>query len=182
MKSYAVFLDRDGTINVDTGYVSDASTVRLLDGAAAAIRRLNEADIPVIVVTNQSGIGRGLFSNEQYEAVRARIEELLAAEGASVSTTYACPHHPEFTGHCDCRKPATLLFRQAAEEHGVDLAKSWFIGDKLRDVSPARELGGFGILVPSAHTPAEDLAAARADFIVAPSLDAAVRRVIESPG
>lgn len=180
MTSFAVFLDRDGTINVDTGYVSDPATVRLIDGAAAAIRRLNEHEIPVVVVTNQSGIARRLFSAGQYEKVRARIGELLAAEGASVNTTYTCPHHPEFTGQCDCRKPGTLLFRQAAEELGVDLTRSWYIGDKLRDVSPARALGGFGILVPSVHTPAEDLDAARADFIVAPSLDEAVRRVIES--
>ena len=180
MSSFAVFLDRDGTINVDTGYVSDARTVRLIEGAAAAIRRLNDRDIPVVVVTNQSGIARGLFTEAQYEAVRARIGALLAAEGASVSTTYTCPHHPEFTGQCDCRKPGTLLFRQAAEEIGIDLTKSWFIGDRLRDVSPARELGGFGILVPSVHTSKEDLAAAGADFMVAASLDEAVSRVIES--
>lgn len=180
MKSSAVFLDRDGTINVDTGYVSDAGSVRLLDGVAPAILRLNRRDVPVVVVTNQSGIARGFVTPAQYDAVRARIDELLAAEGARVSATYSCPHHPEFTGHCECRKPGTLLFRQAAEELGLDLRRSYYIGDKLRDVSPARALGGFGILVPSVHTPPEDLAAAQSDFMVARSLDEAVDRVIES--
>lgn len=176
----AVFLDRDGTINRDTRYVGRAEDVELLPGVAAAIRRLNDASIPVVVVTNQSGIGRRLFSDTEYAQVRARLDELLAREGARVDATYTCPHHPDFTGACDCRKPGTLLFRQAASDLALDVGRSYFVGDKLRDVSPARELGGTGILVPSPDTSADDLAAARRDFAVAASLDEAVGRIIES--
>jgi histidinol-phosphate phosphatase family protein len=176
----AVFLDRDGTINHDTGYVSDAAKVEILPGVAAAIRRLNERNIPVVVITNQSGIARGLITVASYEAVRARIDELLAAEGASVTATYACPHHPDFTGPCECRKPGTLLFRQAAEELQLDLSRSFFIGDRIRDISPALVFGGTGILVPSTDSSPEDRAAAQGKFPVYLSLDEAVSRVIES--
>ena len=176
----AVFLDRDGTINRDTHYVADAEAVELLPGAAAAIRRLNEHGIPVIVVTNQSGIARGRLTGQQYERVRARVEELLAAEGARVAATYMCPHHPGITGPCDCRKPGTLLFRRAATDHGLDLARSFYVGDKLRDVEPALALGGTGILVPSVDTPPADVAEASGKYAVASSLDEAVSRIIES--
>lgn len=176
----AAFLDRDGTINHDTGYVSDPATVELLAGTAAAIRRLNERNIPVVVVTNQSGLARGLFTLDDYERVRARIEELLAAEGAGIAATYACFHHPDFTGPCGCRKPGTLLFRQAAEEHGLDLARSWFIGDRMRDITPALAFGGTGILVPSTDSSPDDVTEARRRFPVCRSLDEAVTRVIES--
>lgn len=180
MSRPAVFLDRDGTINHDTGYVSDAATVEILPGVAAAIRRLNERSIPVVVITNQSGIARGLITVASYEAVRARIDELLAAEGASVTATYACPHHPDFTGPCECRKPGTLLFRQAAEELQLDLSRSFFIGDRVRDISPALAFGGTGILVPSTDSSPEDRAAAQGRFPIFQSLDEAVSRVIES--
>lgn len=180
MRRGAVFLDRDGTINRDTRYVGRAEDVALIHGASAAIRRLNEAGIPVVVVTNQSGIARGHFTDEAYAAVRARLDELLAADGARLDATYTCPHHPDFGAPCDCRKPGTLLFRQAADALDLDLARSFFVGDKLRDVAPARELGGRGILVPSPDTSAEDLAAAEREFAVATSLDEAVSRVIES--
>lgn len=180
MTRAAVFLDRDGTINHDTGYVGRAEDVALLAGVAGAIRRLNEADVPVVVVTNQSGIARGRFSEADYERVRARIDELLAADGARIDRTYACPHHPDFTGACECRKPGTLLFRRAAAELGLDLARSFYIGDKLRDIAPAQLLGGRGILVPSPDSAPDDVAQARARFTVASSLDEAVDRVIES--
>ena len=91
-----------------------------------------------------------------------------------------CPHHPEFTGPCDCRKPGVLLFRRAAQEFGVELDKSWYLGDRLRDVLPAAELGGRGILVPGGTTPPEELTRARELFQIAPSLDAAVGRIIKS--
>src|ERR1700712_4588722 len=101
----ALFLDRDGTINVDTIHVANAENVRLIPGAAAAIARVNAAGVPIIVVSNQSGIGQGLFTVEQYEQVRARIDELLAAAGAHVLTTYHCPHPPSEQPACACRKP-----------------------------------------------------------------------------
>lgn len=181
MNRGAVFLDRDGTIIVDARYARDPDAVQLIPGAAAAIRRVNLAKWPVVVVTNQSGIARGLLTHEDYEAVRDRVDALLDAEHARIDAAYMCPHHPDFTGACECRKPGTLLFRRAAEEHDIDLPKSWYIGDKMRDVTPARVFGGQGILVPSAATPEHEIATARREFRVAESLDEAVTRIIESP-
>lgn len=177
---FAVFLDRDGTINHDSGYVSDPTRVVLLPTVGAAIRRLNERNIPVIVVTNQSGIARGLFTEAQYEQVRARLDDLLAATGASITATYMCPHHPDFTGPCECRKPGTLLFRRAAEEHGLDLAKSFYVGDRIRDLAPSRVLGGTGILVKTEETRPEDIEHAYREYAFAHTLDEAVDRIIDS--
>lgn len=174
----ALFLDRDGTINVDTVHVSRPDTVRLIPGAAAAIARVNAAGVPVIVVSNQSGIGRGLFTVDEYEQVRARIDELLAAEGARVLATYYCPHSPDAEPPCECRKPGAALYRAAAAEHGIDLARSWYVGDRLRDIQPARTFGGRGILVPRDTTPGVDVVAARDGFAISTSLGAAVDRIL----
>lgn len=176
----AVFLDRDGTLIEDVHYISRADDVRLLAGVAAAVRRLNEAGVPVIVVTNQSGIGRGIVSEADYEAVRQRLESLLAAEGAHVDATYHCPHAPGTD--CDCRKPATALYAKAIAEHGLDGARSYFIGDRLRDVEPSRTFGGRGVLVPSPDTPAADYFRARDEYVIATTLSAAVDRVLQAGG
>jgi D-glycero-D-manno-heptose 1,7-bisphosphate phosphatase len=170
----AVFLDRDGTIIHDAEYLRNPDDVQLLRGAARAIARLNAHGLPVIVVTNQSGIARGLLTHQDYEAVRTRLDELLAAEDAHVDATFACPHHPDFTGACECRKPGTLLYRQAAVEHGIDLARSTFVGDQWRDVAPALELGGRGILISGRSTPVDDLRRAEANTEVVQSLEEAV--------
>ena len=180
MTRAAVFLDRDGTIIRDEHYLADPDGVVLLPGAGRAIQRVNQAELPVVVVTNQSGIARGLLNETQFGKVTARLDQLLAATGARIDATYMCPHHPDYTGACECRKPGTLLYQRAARDLDLDLKGSWYIGDKLRDVSPARALGGHGILVPSADTPAEDISASRPDIHVASSLDAAVTLVIES--
>lgn len=176
----AVFLDRDGTLIVDHHFVGRAEQVELLPGAAAAVKRLNDAGWPVIVVTNQSGIARGYFTEADYENVRARLAELLMEHGARIDATYMCPHHPDFTGPCECRKPGSLLFRQAAEHHAADLSRSWLIGDKLRDVAPAAELGARAIMIPNDETPMADVELARKEFVVARALDEAVDRVLES--
>jgi D-glycero-D-manno-heptose 1,7-bisphosphate phosphatase len=143
----AVFLDRDGTIIEDTGYLRQATEVRLVPGAAAAIRQLNQHDVPAVVVTNQSGIARGLLTLEEYMSTERRLDELLARESACLAAHYFCPHLPELSGPCECRKPGPLLYRQAAERFGVDLSRSWWVGDRLRDVLPAESFGGSGILV-----------------------------------
>jgi histidinol-phosphate phosphatase family protein len=176
----AVFLDRDGTINVDTHYLRRPEDVQLIPGAAEAIARLNAAAIPVIVVSNQSGIGRGLLTQSEYDSVRARIEKLLARSGARIDATYICPHAPSSEGApmCECRKPGTLLFRTAAAEHSIDLQRSTFIGDRWRDVSPALELGGRGILIPSLDTHPSDLERARTGLAVVSTLGEAVDRVL----
>lgn len=168
----AVFLDRDGTIVEDAHYLSRPNDVRLIDGAAEAIARVNAATIPVIVVTNQSGIGRGMFALDDHDLVSTRLDELLAGCGARIDATYICPHTPEDA--CECRKPGTLLFRQAAAEHGIDLTRALYIGDRMRDVTPGLILGGNGVLIPSPETPADDTLAAVAIARVAPSLGVAL--------
>jgi D-glycero-D-manno-heptose 1,7-bisphosphate phosphatase len=132
----AVFLDRDGTIIRDADYVKVPADVELLPGAARAIARLNARGLPVIVVTNQSGIARGLLTQADYDAVRRRLDDLLAADGARVDATYVCPHHPDYGGACDCRKPGTLLYRQAAAAHAIDLSRSTFVGDRWGEGGP----------------------------------------------
>ncbi|MGD2068602.1 MAG: HAD family hydrolase [Gemmatimonadota bacterium] len=152
----AVFLDRDGTVIVERDYLADPDGVRLVDGAADAIRRLRAAGFAVVIVTNQSGIARGLYTEGDYRAVAARVEQVLRERGAAPDATYWCPHHPDFTGPCSCRKPGTGMYRRAAEDLGLDLAGSWYVGDKATDVLPAEALGGRGILVRTGYGDEED--------------------------
>ena len=180
MSRGAAFLDRDGTIITDVHFPRSIDHVHLMPGAEKAIRRLNDAKWPVIVVTNQSGIARGLLTFEDYEAVRTHMESLLRAAGARIDASYMCPHHPDFTGPCECRKPGTLLYRQAAADHDIDTRASWYVGNRLRDVSPARELGGHGVLVPAPSTTPREVAAAQREFSVAKSLGDVVDRILES--
>lgn len=176
----AAFLDRDGTIIYDSEDIKRPDEVVLLEGAANGIRRLNEAGIPVIVVTNQSGIARGVFTEADYESVRRQLEVLLAVEGAHLDASYHCPHHPDFSGPCLCRKPGTLLYEQASAEHGLDPSRSWFVGDRYRDVAPALHFGGEGFLTPSVTTTKEDLANATGAVPVVESLAVAVDRILGS--
>ncbi len=143
----AVFLDRDGTIIEDSGYVATPDAVQLLPGAAEAIGRLNRAGVPTIVVTNQSGIARGILDETAYVATARRLDELLAAGGARLDAHYHCPHHPDYTGPCECRKPGPLLYQRAAADYGLHLARSWWVGDRMRDVLPAERFGGQGVLI-----------------------------------
>lgn len=147
----AVFIDRDGTLIRERDYLSDPAGVELIPGAVEALRGFQDAGYGVVILTNQSGIARGLFGAADYQAVAAAIESLLEAQEVVVLGSYHCPHHPDFTGPCDCRKPATGLFRQAARDHGLDLSLSVYIGDRVRDVAPALELGGQGILVRTGY-------------------------------
>lgn len=157
----ALFIDRDGTLIADAHYLADASRVQLLPGAAAAVANANAAQVPVVVVTNQSGIARGLITTSQYEAVRDRTNALLRAGGAAVLATYHCPHwgHPKEL--CECRKPGLGMYREAAAAYQLDLTRSAYIGDRWRDVQPALATGGIGILVPGIETPAADVEEAR---------------------
>ena len=176
----AAFLDRDGTIIHDAEYLGDPDGVRPLRGAASAIAQLNAAGIPVIVVTNQSGIARGLLTEADYERVRARLDAMLAAAGAHVDATMMCPHHPDFSGPCECRKPGVLLYEQAAAAHGLDLAASAYVGDRWRDVAPAVHFGGRGYLVRSGAATVDDYNRAEAEprVEIVDSLAGAVRRMI----
>ncbi|MCE2900812.1 MAG: D-glycero-alpha-D-manno-heptose-1,7-bisphosphate 7-phosphatase [Gemmatimonas sp.] len=178
----ALFIDRDGTLIADAHYLSDASRVALLPDAAVAVQRANAAGIPVVIVTNQSGIARGLITPSQYAATRDRTVTLLADAGADVLATYHCPHWAEVTGACDCRKPGLGMYRQAAHDHGLALDRSAYIGDRWRDVQPAIATGGVGILVPGMETPHSDVEIARSSteprVYLADSLLAAVQRAI----
>jgi histidinol-phosphate phosphatase family protein len=158
----AAFLDRDGTIIEDVHYIARPDDVRLRPGAADAIRALNERGMVVVVITNQSGIARGLLTVEDYEAVRHRLDVLLEQEGAHIDASYHCPHHPDVTGGCECRKPGTLLFDRAIADLDLDAASSLFAGDRLRDVIPARRYGGSAFLVHAPSTPDDEVAAALA--------------------
>lgn len=157
----ALFLDRDGTLIADAHYLSDDSRVRLLPGAASAVATANAMHVPVIVVTNQSGIARGLITVGQYEAVRDRTTQLLRDGGGSVLATFHCPHWGPPKEPCECRKPGLGMYRAASAAHQIDLARSAYIGDRWRDVQPALVTGGIGILVPGIETPPDDVEAAR---------------------
>ncbi len=145
MNRPAAFLDRDGTIIADPGYLKDPADVRVLDGAIAAIRALRSQGLAVVVVTNQSGIGRGFFGWHDYFAVADRMASLLG--DAAPDATFACPHYPPVTGPCDCRKPGLKHFHDAAARFGIDLARSTWIGDRITDLIPATAFGGRAILV-----------------------------------
>jgi D-glycero-D-manno-heptose 1,7-bisphosphate phosphatase len=172
----AVFLDRDGTLIMDPGYLTNPDQVVLLPGVAGAIRRLNQSGLLAIVVTNQSGIARGLLTVAMYHATEARLDHALHSEGARLDASYFCPHLPEISGPCECRKPGTLLYRQAAERFRIDPGASWWIGDRLRDIEPARAFSGRGILIGPESAEAEE--ALRSGFRVAGSLSDAVDLIL----
>ena len=168
----AVFLDRDGTIIKDVKYISRPDQVELIDGAAEAIARINAVLVPVVVATNQSGIGRGYFTLADCESVKQRVEELLAERGARIDATYHCPHKPE--DRCRCRKPDTAMFEQAAADLGIDLGKALFIGDRWRDVEPALRFGAHGVLIPAERTPPDEIERAKIEARVVDSLATAL--------
>ncbi len=147
-----VFLDRDDTIIKDVPYLKDPDMIELMPGSAAAIRLLNEKRIPAIIITNQSGIARGLLNEADLEAVHERLKEMLAEDSASIDAVYSCPHLPEgvieqYAVRCSCRKPETGLLEEAARDFSLNLRKCYFIGDKLSDIEAIHRVGGKGILV-----------------------------------
>jgi D-glycero-D-manno-heptose 1,7-bisphosphate phosphatase len=146
----AAFLDRDGTLIVEREYLADPEGVLLVPGAVGALRRLRDAGYLLVVVTNQSGIGRGLYTEEDYRAVKARLDAVLEAEGVPLDGTWYCPDDPRL-GDSPCRKPNTAMYRAAAHALGIDLAASAYVGDRLGDVLPALALGGRGILVRTGY-------------------------------
>lgn len=178
----AAFLDRDGTIIRDAEYLGDPAGIELLEGAPEAIARLNAANIPVIVVTNQSGIARGMLAEADYERVRARLDALLAEAGAHIDASYMCPHHPDFTGPCACRKPGVGMYEEAVAALDLDPARSWYVGDRWRDIAAAAHFGGHGFLVRAGAGTAEDFARAASapGIAIVDSLAAAVDRILDS--
>lgn len=169
----------------DAHYIRSPEQVRLLAGAAAAVKRINDAGIPAIVVTNQSGIARGIFTVEDYEKVRARFESLLRDQGAHIDASYYCPHAPDDPPVCNCRKPGTQMFEQAIAELKIDPKHAAYIGDRWRDVVASKKLGGRGIVIESTETTPEDRRRTKEDgFETAPDLAAAVGKLLDglTPG
>ncbi len=172
----AAFLDRDGVVNDEVHYLHEPEKTVLLPGVAAAINEIHRHGWLVIIVTNQAGVAKGYYGESDVHAVHRRLRELLAAEGAAVDAFYFCPHHPDHTGPCSCRKPAPGMLRRAMADYDIDPAQSFMVGDRLSDIGAGRAAGcresylvttGYG-----ARTVAEeDVSGIR----VVPDLAAAVR-------
>ena len=152
MMRRAVFLDRDGVICTEESYISDPRQLRLIPGAVEAIRLFNQSGLAAVVITNQSGVARGFFPEEAIADMNLAMKELLKEYGACLDGIYYCPHHPEgiiepYRKECDCRKPAAGLLMRAARDHGIDLSRSYLVGDKRTDLECACRAGVKGILV-----------------------------------
>lgn len=148
----AVFIDRDGTLNEDIGYVSTPDDLVIYPWAAEAVRRINEAGLLAIVITNQSGIARGMYTEEDLDEIHTAMLEQLAGMGARIDAVYYCPHHPDvgrgqYRMACQCRKPRIGMLERAVREHRVDLTGSFVIGDKASDIKLAENAGARGALV-----------------------------------
>ncbi|MBW6485770.1 MAG: HAD family hydrolase [Syntrophobacterales bacterium] len=192
----AVFLDRDGTINEEVGYLDRPEKLCLIPGAAWAIRLINESGLKAIVVTNQSGVARGLFDEATVLEIHQKLQKNLKEQGAWIDRFYYCPHHPtdglgDYLQDCPCRKPAPGMLLRAAEELALSLNDSYIIGDTLRDIEAGGRAGVPGVLVQTGY--GAESAAALAGFdrekagvchpvYVAKTLEEAVRWIIADRG
>lgn len=150
MSSKALFLDRDGTINYDPGYLGDPEKVKLIEGAGEALARLQQGyNYRLIVVSNQSGVARGMISTADVEAVNKRIASLLKADGAEIDRFYYCPHHPDYSSAEEsiCRKPSPAMILQAVQDYDIDVEQSFMIGDSDKDVLCGMNAGVKTVLV-----------------------------------
>jgi D-glycero-D-manno-heptose 1,7-bisphosphate phosphatase len=176
----AAFLDRDGTICEEMGYVNHVDRLQIFPFAAAAIRQLNEARVPVIVVTNQSGVARDIFPESLVHQVHKKMISELSAGGARVDAIYFCPHKTEDA--CECRKPNPGLLEHAAREHALDLSASWVVGDRYADLEMGHAAGSRGILVMTGYGRGEyelhHTKWARQPDALAENLAEAVRRIL----
>ncbi len=152
----AIFLDRDGTINEEVGFVDSLDKFRLIPKAARAIRMINESGFKAIVVTNQSGVGRGLFDEKMVAAVHRKLQDMLEREGAAIDAFFYCPHHPTegkgaYLKDCFCRKPAPGMLLRAKDELMITLEDSYIVGDTLKDIEAGARVGVSGILVRTGY-------------------------------
>jgi len=145
LNGVTVFLDRDGTLNYDPGFVTSVAELKLLPGVSSALARLKTAGAKLVVVTNQSGIGRGMFTLKELEAIHARLQGLLEQEGAVLDAIYFCPHHPD--DGCRCRKPGRAMVDRAVADLHLDLQRSYLVGDHMRDMQLAKAVGARAILL-----------------------------------
>jgi D-glycero-D-manno-heptose 1,7-bisphosphate phosphatase len=156
-KRPVVFLDRDGTLNVEVGYIKNVEDLHLIDGAAQAIKRLNEANVAAVLVTNQTGAARGFYAESHIHDLHSRLKTLLAQEGAKLDAVYYCPHLEgapvaPFGIACQCRKPEIGMVDQAyAEHYDLDRERSFVVGDKATDIELAKNCGALGVLVTTGY-------------------------------
>lgn len=188
--SAAIFVDRDGTLNEDIGYVSTPDELVLYPWAAEAVRLINTSGFLAIVITNQSGIARGLYTEETLEVIHSSMIEQLARKGARIDGVYYCPHHPEigaapYRRACECRKPQIGMLDRAARDHNINLPRSFVIGDKASDIKLAENAGARAALVLTGYGQ-ETLARPDrwpcAPEIVAENLLEAVKRILDTGG
>jgi D-glycero-D-manno-heptose 1,7-bisphosphate phosphatase len=182
-----IFFDRDGTINVDLDYISDPEKLQLIPGAVEAIKEANALGVRVFVITNQSGVARGLYSEKDVRAVHSRLRKVLKRSGAHIDAIFYCPHHPDYglppyRKVCTCRKPSTGMLKEAERSFGIDLKASFVVGDKCTDIETGRNAGCGTVLVLTGYgaTEAEECAR-RSDYVARDIYDAwkHIRHTIE---
>jgi len=186
MLNWGVFLDRDGVIVEQIDHLNRAEDLELIDGAGEAIARLNVAGIPVIVVTNQAGIAKGYLTISDLGQIHVRLRGELARHGAHLDALYYCPHHPqatvtEYLKDCPCRKPGTGMLARARDEHGIDPALSYLVGDSTSDILAGERAGCRTILVETGFAGRDGLFEVKPDLIV-PDLPAAIETILEETG
>lgn len=179
----AVFMDKDGTLITDVPYNADPGRIRLEPGALVAMRLLHQVGLPVILVSNQSGVAMGRFQEEDLNGVHQRIDQLLMPEGVQLHGFFHCPHHPHallprYRVACRCRKPLPGLLLRAAEELGIRLSGSWMVGDILDDVEAGRRAGCTTVLLDNGHETEWLLTPNRVPHVVVPTLEQAARCIV----
>jgi D-glycero-D-manno-heptose 1,7-bisphosphate phosphatase len=172
----AIFLDRDGTINVEKNYLFRFEDWEWIPGAQAAIAKLNKAGFLVVVVTNQAGVARGLYTEQDVMRLHEQVSADLERHGGKIDAYYYCPHHPDFGSSCCCRKPSPGMILRAGEDLDIDLSKSWMVGDKASDIQAGQFAGVSTILVRTGYGESESGRVSGANFI-ADSLFDAIERI-----
>jgi len=152
----AVFLDRDGTIIEDTDYISSPAQIKFIPGAVEAVNKLKQAGYKIIIISNQSGVARGILSEDMLQTIDKVIHRAILSGGGQVDGSYYCPHHPEhgvypYKQACECRKPHTGMIKKAVREHDIDLSKSFLVGDHATDIETARRAGLRSAFVLTGH-------------------------------
>jgi heptosyltransferase-2 len=184
LEGVTVFLDRDGTLNHDPAYLKIAGDLKLLPGVGPALARLKRAGARLVVVTNQSGVGRGIVALKDLEAIHARLQGLLEQEHAALDAIYFCPHHPN--DGCNCRKPNAGMVHRAVSELQLDIRRSYMIGDRARDIQLAHRVGAKAILLISGPMGSQELDRLEAEQAmpdtVAKSMSEAVDWILEDAG
>lgn len=184
-KNIAVFLDRDGTINEEVGYLDSLDKLKIIHGAYEAIRLINESGMKAVVISNQAGVARGLFTEDFVKITNEHLQTALRQKGAYIDNFYYCPHHPTegigiYLQQCNCRKPLPGMLLQAAQDLNIDLTRSYLVGDRFRDMEAAKKAGVNGVLVKTGYgqdflqDDGQDKATAenKPDFIAADILEA----------